>query len=150
MTDAPDILETAQKALELSAKACHAPWDRVDAPNHPGFGEFAGQVMVYANKSPLCGYRGPPMTPEDCDLIAFSRNNLEALALEVIRLRGEVEAEREQTVTARTLAFHWMQKAQAELTALREVANAARGDFKSPATERALAALDSLRGGTEE
>jgi hypothetical protein len=138
MTDAPDILETAQKALELSAKATPGPWDRVDAPNHPGFGEFAGQVMVYANALPLCGYRGPPMTPDDCDLIAFARTAMPELANEVLRLRGEVDALREVERAARSVA------------ALQPAAYA-RTQQESNKWVRfynAIFALDSLRGGT--
>lgn len=153
MTDAPDILETAQKALELSAKATAGPWEDAIG-RHDEFILFHGDAVT--------GVVMRCSTQAIADLASFARDNIEALAREVIRLRGE-----------KTEANDWINgplleqrnKATCEAEALREVERAAREfdglidldwcasaspDLPEVKLHNAIAALDELRGGTGE
>lgn len=163
MTDAPDILETAQKALELSAQATTGPWTAEIDSHAPGNGK-----TPYWNED-VGGF--VPANVSDVDFIAFARNHIEVLAREVIRLRGEVvqlksDADltwpQEEELRARIFSK------DIEIAALREVERSARDlcerletndrsadkigrTWTSEGTLRkAIAALDELRGGTGE
>jgi hypothetical protein len=135
MTDAPDILETAQKALELSAKATPGPWRwKLD-------GHEVGTKLVYSGDSLfMVAILAGGYDDSDAAIIAFARNNLEALALEVLRLREEVDALREVERAARSVAA--LQPAA--------YARTQHESDKWTCFYNALAALDSLRGGTGE
>jgi hypothetical protein len=179
MTDAPDILETAQKALELSAKATAGPWESDDMPVDTG----AYWTRVDVERGDEGALEVLCKTPEgacaDAALIAFARNSIEALAQEVIRLRGEVHlakrelkhwrdnhdnvarSKRRSAEIKQDMLDMWQDendKLRDELTALREVERAARDMLAGAVHPRdcpgglpeALAALDALRGGTGE